>query len=91
MAGSSAFWSGWSKQDVRHYLHARIGRSVAVQQLSHRGFTYREGHLICEKAHRSRKMVGREIVEVNPVLDQGNRTAQMAVGLVASAMGKTIL
>lgn len=55
------------------------------------GFTYREGHLVCEKAHRSGKMVGLEIVEVNPVLDQGNRTAQVAVGLVASAMGKTIL
>lgn len=55
------------------------------------GFTYREGHLICEKAHRSRRMVGLEVVEVNPVLDAGNRTAQLAVGLIASAMGKTIL
>ncbi len=29
IAGSSAFWDGWSKQDVRQYLHQRIRRSVA--------------------------------------------------------------
>jgi hypothetical protein len=28
VAGASTFWSDWSKQDVRAYLHPRIGRSV---------------------------------------------------------------
>jgi arginase len=32
-----------------------------------------------------------ELVEVNPVLDTANRTAELGVQLVASAMGKKIL
>jgi len=32
-----------------------------------------------------------EVVEVNPILDQHNRTAELAVELVASAFGKRIL
>ena len=32
-----------------------------------------------------------EVVEVNPVLDERNRTAQLAVELVTSALGKRIL
>jgi arginase len=55
------------------------------------GLTYREGHLVCEKAARSGKVLGVELVELNPVLDVGNRTGAMGVGLIASALGKTIL
>jgi len=55
------------------------------------GLTYREGHLVCEKAARTNKLLSLEFVELNPVLDDRNHTAQMAVGLVASALGKTIL
>lgn len=55
------------------------------------GVTYREAHLLCEKAARSGSLESLEVVELNPVLDQGNRTAQLAVGLVESALGKTIL
>lgn len=55
------------------------------------GLTYREAHLICEKVARSGGVLALEIVELNPVLDEGNRTARLAVGLVASALGKTIL
>lgn len=55
------------------------------------GLTYREGHLVCEKVARRGTMVSLEVVEVNPVLDQENRTARMAVELVASALGKAIL
>jgi arginase len=55
------------------------------------GLTYREGHLVCEKAARSGRLVSLEMVELNPVLDDRNHTAQMAVGLVASALGKSIL
>lgn len=55
------------------------------------GLTYREGHLVCEKIARSRTMVSLEVVEVNPVLDVRNGTAEMAVDLVASALGKAIL
>ncbi len=55
------------------------------------GLTYREGHLVSEKVARSGKMLSFEMVEVNPVLDEQNSTAKQAVGLIASALGQTIL
>jgi arginase len=55
------------------------------------GLTFREAHLACEKASRSGQMLSLEVVELNPVLDVENRTAQLAVGLITSALGKTIL
>ena len=55
------------------------------------GITYREAHLAMEVACDSRSMVSMEVVEVNPVLDSANRTAELAVELVMSAMGKRIL
>jgi arginase len=55
------------------------------------GFTYREAHLICEKAARSGRLLGFELVELNPVLDSRNRTAQVGLRLIESALGKTIL
>jgi arginase len=55
------------------------------------GLTYREAHLAMELLADSGLLGSLEIVEVNPVLDEGNRTAQLAVGLCASALGKRIL
>jgi arginase len=55
------------------------------------GLTYREAHLVCEKVARSERLVGLEVVELNPVLDAENRTGKLAIGLMASALGKTIL
>jgi arginase len=55
------------------------------------GLTYREAHLVCEKVARSQKLVSLEVVELNPVLDAENRTGRLAIGLMASALGKTIL
>lgn len=55
------------------------------------GLTYREGHLVCEKAARCGRLLSLEVVELNPVLDDRNHTAQLAVGLIASALGRTIL
>ena len=55
------------------------------------GLTYREGHLVCEKASRSGRLLSLEVVELNPVLDDRNQTALLGVGLVASALGATIL
>jgi len=55
------------------------------------GLTYREAHLVCEKVARSGKLLALEIVELNPVLDAENRTGRLAIGLMASALGKTIL
>jgi arginase len=55
------------------------------------GMTYREGHLAMEMICDGSGMVSLEVVEVNPVLDNANRTAELGVQLVASAMGKKIL
>jgi arginase len=55
------------------------------------GATYREAHLAMEMLHDSRQLVGMDIVEINPVLDNHNRTAELCVGLVRSAFGLRIL
>ncbi|HWT65298.1 MAG TPA: arginase [Terracidiphilus sp.] len=55
------------------------------------GATYREAHLAMEIAADHGNMVSFEIVEVNPVLDEHNRTADLAVELACSAFGKKIL
>jgi arginase len=55
------------------------------------GFTYREAHLVCEKVARSGGLLGFELVELNPVLDSRNRTAEVGLRLIESALGKTIL
>ncbi len=55
------------------------------------GMTYREAHLAMELICDSGRMRSMEVVEVNPVFDEGNRTAALAVELVMSAFGKAIL
>ena len=55
------------------------------------GVTYREAHLAMEMICDSRHMVSMEVVEVNPVIDEVNRTADLAVELVMSGLGKRIL
>jgi arginase len=55
------------------------------------GLTYREAHLAMEMAGDSGQMLALDVVEVNPVLDIANRTADLAVQLIASALGKRIL
>ena len=54
------------------------------------GLTYREAHLALELVAESGLAGSLEVVEVNPILDRENTTAQTAVELVASALGKTI-
>jgi arginase len=55
------------------------------------GATYREGHLAMEIIADHGRMLSFEIVEVNPVLDERNQTAELAVELALSAFGKKIL
>jgi arginase len=55
------------------------------------GATYREAHLAMEIIADSGKLVGMDLVEVNTVLDGNNRTAELGVGLAASAFGLRIL
>jgi arginase len=55
------------------------------------GLDYREAHLIMEVIADAGVMTSLEMVEVNPILDQGNASAVFAVELVQSAFGKKIL
>ncbi|MBL8240391.1 MAG: arginase [Bryobacterales bacterium] len=55
------------------------------------GITYREAHLAMEILSDTAKLMSLEVVEVNPVLDVANRTADLAVELMMSALGKRIL
>jgi len=55
------------------------------------GLTYREAHLAMEMIADSKQLVAMDVVEVNPILDRENATAQLAVELVLSALGKKIL
>jgi arginase len=55
------------------------------------GLSYREAHLALELVAESGSAGSFEVVEVNPILDRENQTASLAVELVASALGKTIL
>jgi arginase len=55
------------------------------------GVTYREAHLAMEMLADTEAMVSLEIVEINPVIDEHNRTALLGVELVLSGLGKKIL
>ncbi|HXX78134.1 MAG TPA: arginase [Ktedonobacteraceae bacterium] len=55
------------------------------------GLTYREAHMIMEMIADSRRLIGMDVVEVNPILDQENATALLAVELIMSALGKKIM
>jgi len=55
------------------------------------GMTWREAHNAMEMLADTGKLVGLDLVEVNPVLDVQNRTAELATQLVLSAFGKRIL
>jgi arginase len=55
------------------------------------GTDFRESHLVMELAAETGRMLGLEMTEINPILDEKNRTAEVAVELVLSAMGKRIL
>ena len=55
------------------------------------GLTYREAHLAMEILAESGLLCGLEMMEVNPILDQHNQTAELGVGLIASALGQKII
>jgi arginase len=55
------------------------------------GLTYREAHLLMEILADDGRARSLDVVEVNPILDIGNRTAETAVELVSSLFGRRIL
>lgn len=55
------------------------------------GMTYREAHLAMEMLADSKAVRALDIVEINPVLDERNMTAELGIELLLSALGKRIL
>jgi arginase len=55
------------------------------------GLNLRESHLVCEMAAQSGKLIGMEMVELNPTRDVRNRTGELACWLIESALGRSIL
>ncbi len=55
------------------------------------GLDYREAHLAMELLAESGKVTSMDMVEVNPILDEQNRTAELAAELCASALGSRIM
>jgi arginase len=55
------------------------------------GLNYREAHLIMEPLNEAGRMSSLEVVEVNPILDNRNQSAEFAVELIQSGFGKKII
>lgn len=55
------------------------------------GITYRESHLAMEMLYASEMVTSAEFVEVNPILDEKNKTADVAVGLMGSLLGESLV
>ncbi len=55
------------------------------------GLTYREAQLIMETIFDSGKLQSVDVMEINPILDHRNSTAEVAVSMLASLFGKSIL
>ena len=55
------------------------------------GLSYREAHLVMELVNEAQIVTSLDVVEVNPILDDRNGTAELAVELVASLMGRRII
>jgi arginase len=84
-SGTAGFQLSFDLDAIDPLLAPGVGTPVAG------GLTYREAHLVCEKIARTGKLLGAELVELNPVMDAENRTGKLGVGLMASVLGKTIL
>lgn len=55
------------------------------------GVTYRESHLAMEMLEEANIITSAEFVEVNPILDERNKTADVAVALIGSLLGEKLL
>lgn len=55
------------------------------------GIDWREGNLLLEAVADSRRMLGMEITELNPIVDVRNESGRVAVDMLSSAFGKSIL
>lgn len=92
--------AGEALQTLSHHtrLHVSLDIDALDPQLSPGagtlvpgGLTYREAQLLMEVIADDRRLASLDLVEINPILDERNRTAQIAVDLAASLFGQRIL
>lgn len=83
--GTVGFWVSWDMDFVDPNYAPGVGTPVKG------GVNYREGHLALELVSDTDGMLGMDCVEANPILDERNRTGRLAVELILSAFGKSIL
>lgn len=83
--GTAGLWVSFDLDALAPEAAPGVGTAVPG------GMTYREAHLAMEMLADTGRVVGLDLVEVNPVLDEHNRTANVAADLLLSAMGKRIL
>jgi arginase len=84
-SGTAGFHLSFDLDGIDPVVAPGVGAPVAG------GLMYGGTHLVCEETARSGKLLSLEVVELNPVRDAENRAERLAVGLLASALGKTIL
>lgn len=70
-------------------LDPRLASGVGTPVMG--GLDYREAHLLMEILADSGKVCSMDVVEINPILDNQNRTAEIAVEIVLSMLGQQIL
>jgi arginase len=92
-----------TRQALAHLMgHTRLHVSLDMDILDPReapgvgtpamgGLTYREAHLLMEILEDSGRVTSVDVVEINPILDTKNSTAKLAVELVKTLFGKSIL
>ena len=68
-----------------------MGKVASVGTPVRGGATLREAHLAMEIIHDTGAMRAMDLVEINPILDSRNATAELAAELIASAFGRRIL
>ncbi len=80
------------------YLHVSLDMDCldpkdapGVGTPSHGGISYREAQLLMETIADSGKLTSVDVVEINPILDIANNTAETAVELIESLFGKSIV
>jgi arginase len=83
--GTAGIWVSFDVDCLEPETAPGVGTAVPG------GMTYREAHLAMEMLADTGKLLGLDLVEVNPVLDEHNRTAALGTELVLSALGKRII
>ena len=77
----------WPKSLNLDILHQHDNKTNPMGE----GFDYREAHMIMEMVADSGRLIALDLVEVNPILDVRNATAEFATELALSALGKRSL